>query len=402
VSDTSTRPESFHAEPAAPHPGHNSDARREPDAGPPEPHAVTGEEAALVERLLDSERRLRGSQELVRLATEVTGTGVWEWDLATGVISHNDVCFAMFGAATFGGTYEDFLRFVHLDDRATVNARIRRAVDEHTDYDCEYRIVRPDGTVRRIIGRGRALYAPDGHPLRMVGTLVDVTDRLAEQRLRESEERFRQMAENIDAVFYVADPELNRMLYVSPAYERIWGRTVQSLYDRPTSFLDAVHPDDRERTAAMSHDPQREGDIEYRVVRPDGAVRWVRARRFGVKDPAGRTVRVTGIAEDVTDRKAAEAALREAEGRFRTFMDHTPAVAFMKDEQGRYVYFNHTFARRFGASEETWLGRTDFELRPEPLARALRDSDLEVLRAGGPVESSLTVPDTAAARVSGW
>jgi PAS domain S-box-containing protein len=350
---------------------------------------------ALADRLRDSEQRLRGSQELLRLATELTGTGVWELDIATGGITHNDVCFALFGIDSFGGTYEDFLAMVHPEDRSTVTARIRHAIDERVDYDCEYRVVWPDGTVRWIAGRGRALYARDGPPLRMVGTLVDVTDRHAEQRLRESEERLRQVAEHVDAVLFVAEPDLSRVHYVSPAYERVFGRPVETLYESPKSFIDAVHPDDRGRVAATMAAQDRSGAIEYRVVRPDGSVRWVRDRMFPVRDEAGRVARVTGIAEDVTEQMAAEAAVREGEERFRAFMDNGPAVAFMKDEQGRYVYFNRRFADTFGATPEAWLGRTDFDLRPEPLARELRESDLRVLREGRPVAVDVTVPDPA-------
>ena len=396
-------PADAHADPAHPldpHPAHPHPHPPHDPAHAPDPSPAP-ERAALVERLRDSEQRLRGSQELLRLATEVTGTGVWEWDFDTGAASHNDVCREMFGVAPSGASSsDDFLRLVHPDDRALVAARFQRAVDERTDYDCEYRIVRPDG-VRWIAARGRALYAADGRPLRMVGTLVDVTDRHAERRLRESEERFRQMAENIDAVFYVVDPDLRRTQYVSPAYERVWGRSCQSLYDDPASFMDAIHPDDREAAVRTITDPRREGEIEYRIVRPDGSVRWVRDRIFAVRDAEGNTIRVTGIAEDVTEHKAAEAAVRDAEERFRAFMDHGPAVAFMKDEHGRYVYFNRPFAERFGATPQQWLGRTDFDVRPSPVAEALRETDLRVLRDGRPSELYLTVPDTAG-RASHW
>ena len=390
--------------PAEPHaPGGTSGAARGgvggapsgPPEPPPAPDVESPEGSGLAERLRDSERRLRHSEELLRLATEVTRTGVWELDCATGAISHNDVCFAMFGVTQFGGTYGDFLRLVHPEDRAVVTGRIDEAVSRREDYDCEYRIVWPDGAVRWIAGRGRAFYADDGRPLRMVGTLVDVTDRHADKRLRDSEERFRQMAENIDAVFYVVDPELRRALYVSPAYERVWGRPCQTFYDNPASFIDSIHPQDRARAMDVVRRHDRQGEVEYRVVRPDGGVRWVRDRFFAVRDAGGRVVRITGIAEDVTGRKAAEAAEREAEERFRAFMDHSPAVAFMKDEHGRYVYFNRPFAERFGATPETWLGRDDYELRPAPLARVLRDSDLRVLAGGSPVEQHLTVPDPA-------
>ena len=144
----------------------------------------------------------------------------------------------------------------------------------------------------------------------------------AEQVLEESEQRFRQLAENIQEVFWMSDPLKNEVLYVSPAYEKLWGRSCQSLYAQPRSFLDAIHPEDRERVVA-SLESQRRGkttDVEYRVVRPDGSVRWVRDRSFPVKDRAGGVYRVAGIAEDITEGKQFEEALREADRRKDEFL----------------------------------------------------------------------------------
>ena len=139
-------------------------------------------------------------------------------------------------------------------------------------------------------------------------TFSDITPRIeAEQRLKESETRFRQIAENVREVLWVTDPAKSEMLYVSPAYERVWGRTVESLHREPLSFVQAIHPDDRARVVA-AFVRQVDGDYDevYRVVRPDGSVRWIRDRAFPVKDESGKTYRVTGVAMDITDTKLAE------------------------------------------------------------------------------------------------
>jgi PAS domain S-box-containing protein len=152
----------------------------------------------------------------------------------------------------------------------------------------------------------------------------DVTARKrAEAELYDAEGRFRQLAESINEVFWMADPQVTEILYVSPAYERIWGRSCQSLYEQPRSFLDAVHPDDRERVRAAALEKHSRGeatDEEYRVVRPDGSVRWVRDRAFPVKDAAGRVYRMAGIAHDVTEKRRAEEALKEADRRKDEFL----------------------------------------------------------------------------------
>lgn len=130
----------------------------------------------------------------------------------------------------------------------------------------------------------------------------------AEEALRESEKRFRQLAENINEVFWISDPHKPEMLYISPGYEQIWGRICESLYERPASYLESIHPSDRERVlAALQKQVGGEyTDEEYRVERPDGSICWVRDRAFPIKDESGKVYRVAGIAENITERKQAE------------------------------------------------------------------------------------------------
>jgi two-component system CheB/CheR fusion protein len=144
----------------------------------------------------------------------------------------------------------------------------------------------------------------------------DVTDRRrAEAELREAESRFRQLAENIPGVFWMTDARNRRLLFISAAYEEVWGRTCQSLYEAPQSYLESVHPEDRGRVREAARRQLRgeSTNEEYRVVRPDGSARWVWDRGFPIRDREGQVYRVGGIAVDVTARKRAEEALREAD-----------------------------------------------------------------------------------------
>jgi two-component system, cell cycle sensor histidine kinase and response regulator CckA len=138
----------------------------------------------------------------------------------------------------------------------------------------------------------------------------------AEQALQESEERFRQLAENItESVFWMSDPGAQQILYVSPAYENIWGSSCESLYANSATWIEAIHPDDRQRIQRIFFDQSLIGnyDEEYRVVRPDGSIRWIRDRGFPIKDHAGKPYRAVGFAEDITNRKSTEAVLRRTE-----------------------------------------------------------------------------------------
>jgi len=133
--------------------------------------------------------------------------------------------------------------------------------------------------------------------------------------LRESEQRFRQLAENIREVFWMLDPRTQRVLYVSPAFESVWGRSCESVYANARAFLEAVHEEDRPRVrAAYGDETEAEPPLEdeYRIVRPDGSIRWIRDRGFPIRDEAGQLYRVVRITEDITDRKRVESELQQS------------------------------------------------------------------------------------------
>jgi PAS domain S-box-containing protein len=138
----------------------------------------------------------------------------------------------------------------------------------------------------------------------------------AELELRDSTERLSQVTSNIAEVFWLADIEERRMIYISPAYEKIWQRTCESLYREPYSFLDSVHPDDKARVIeAVGRQTGGKYDEEYRIVLPSGEIRWIRDRGFPVTDVNGKVYRYCGVARDVTARVTMEKKLREQEAK---------------------------------------------------------------------------------------
>jgi len=180
------------------------------------------------------------------------------------------------------------------------------------------------GLGRRFV---RATYTPyveqDGTISGVVVNVHDLTDlKRAETTLAKSEERFRQMADNIREVFWMADINFTQILYVSPAYEEIWGRSCASLCEQPKSFLKAIYPPDQAQVIENVKCRRRTGfNHEYRIVKPDGSIRWIWEQAFPVHDANGQPYRLVGISQDITDRKLAEANLRLSEEQRRLAMD---------------------------------------------------------------------------------
>lgn len=144
---------------------------------------------------------------------------------------------------------------------------------------------------------------------RVLSIVRDITDRKrVEAQLRESEDRFRQIADNVDEIFFIRDLVDSRILYVNPAYEKLWQRPREELYRNPRSFIEMIHPDDLPTVQAFLNRASYPDklDLEYRITRMDGAVRWMWTRYFPIRDDQGNTHRLVGLVKDITERKQAE------------------------------------------------------------------------------------------------
>jgi PAS domain S-box-containing protein len=214
-------------------------------------------------------------------------------------------------------------------DVASQSERFLQAVlSDSSKISNQWRLRRKDGQEVETLASFRALTRADGKRCAVL-TFSDISGRIeAELRLKESETRFRQIAENVREVLWVTDPAKSQMLYISPAYERVWGRRVEDLLRNPLSFVDAIHPDDRKHViAAFPKQPRGDYDEVYRIVRPDGGLRWIRDRAFPVKNERGEVYRVTGIATDITDTKLAEEEARHLQGELeRRITERTDAI----------------------------------------------------------------------------
>jgi PAS domain S-box-containing protein len=263
------------------------------------------------------QRALAESEERIRLATEFGSIGTWGRDLVTGHPSWSRNMGPILGflEGTVLPSVETFLQVLHPDDRERFESERLAWLERGGEAETEYRVVCPDGTIRWIYQRGSVEHTTGARPLRMFGIVQDITERKrAELALRESEERFRLLAENVPEVFWISTPDFSRVLYVSPAYEQVWGRSRAELYRHPEEWLAAISQEDRPRLAGFL---KRQGlglpaQVEGRILRADGSMRWVWAESFPFASSAGERL-VTGIVHDVTERKREqERKLKEA------------------------------------------------------------------------------------------
>lgn len=213
--------------------------------------------------------------------------------------------------------------------------------------------------------------------------LKDQHEKLLRQNeaLRESEGRFRQLAESIREVFWMTDVRKDEIIYVSPGYETIWGRSCDSLYRSPRDWVAAIHQEDRERVleAALKKQILGEYDEVYRIVRPTGTIRWIHDRAFPIRNKAGEVYRVTGIAEDITEWKSTEAKLAT----LARAVESTDEMICITDLNDRFTFANHAFLRGYGYREAEIIGKTPQILFSPKNPPELMAEILQKTREGG-------------------
>jgi PAS domain S-box-containing protein len=262
---------------------------------------------------------LKTDEERLHFILSGIGDGLWDWDIEKNTIYFDESMCKMLGyrKGELKGNFEDLQKRIHPEDLDRFMKVLQEYISGQTDiYKSEFRIRTKSNHWIWVMDRGRSISKTEnGEILRFVGIYKDITGRKqAEIELKENEERFRELAENIDEVFWIEDR--SGIVYISPAYEKVWGRTCKSLYENPDSFFESIHPEDKEKLKKIFEDDNlNQGsqlNSQYRIVRPDGSVRWIWSRIFPIHDSEMNIIKTVGFAEDITHIKEYEESLRQA------------------------------------------------------------------------------------------
>ena len=286
---------------------------------------------------------------------------VLDYVFANGrVTKANDALSAQYGATKeelMGLTLNSFLSH-NLNIGREVIRQLFEAGRLHIEFDKR----KFDGTQIWVEGDYICIYDSHDRIVGHFGVQRDISYRKkTEAALKESEERFRQLAENIESVFWMVNVQLQKMIYISPGYEKIWGRSCADLYAYGRFFADSIYPEDRDRVmSTFTQTIDSENEIEYRIVRPNGEIRWIRDRAFPIRNQDGKIYRIVGIAEDISARKQAEKAIRESEERFRQLAENIQdSFWLVSAELTDLLYISPAY-------EQIW-GRSREELYADPL-----------------------------------
>lgn len=320
-------------------------------------------------------RKLLENDRWLKLALSAGNAGMWSWDPESDTVLWSDEHYLLYGRnpCTEQFTFGDWMNMVLASDRLAVEATLRKAVSEVGETNHEFRILQPDGTVKWVFLRGQSLCEGSDRHVQVAGISGDISAlKKSQESLVESESRFRQLESHIEDVFWILDYKTGQVQYISPVYEKLWGLSVETVYENPNTWWDRIHPDDRDWV--LTDFAEKSGttgvDQEYRVVLDGDVVKWARGRSFVVRDDQGEPVRIVGITEDITARKEIEREredllwaerqarflAEQAEARFRTLTETIPSIVWTSEPDGSTSYHNVQWQQYTGLPPEESLG----------------------------------------------
>jgi PAS domain S-box-containing protein len=308
-------------------------------------------------RMVETEERLAGTQAALRVASErlalvqrAARAGAWDWDVVSGHIVWNEEMFLLFGLEPGKSlaSFDTWRAVLHADDRVAAEARIMQALEARVPLDNIYRVVRPDGEVRWIEALGQGTYDEAGRPVRMAGICIDITERKqAEQALAKSEERFRQIAENVPDGLVVVEGRL--VSFANRRVAEIFGFSLEEI--RGMGMLGPIAPDDRPRVLQELRENERRGltsfGLDFEIVRKDGARRWVQCR-YALGLNAGQLPRHYVVITDITERRLAEENLRSLSERQSAILAAVPEIVMEVNTDKVYTWANAVGREFFG------------------------------------------------------
>ena len=332
---------------------------------------------AVVEDITDriqAENALQESERRLMLALSA-GVGMWDCDLRAEVAVLSPQYSGVFGQPPL--TPAEWFKLVHLDDRERVIALVRESIRKVSDWDAEFRLLGPDGSVRWMLTKGTVLLGDDGRPDRMVGVSLDITERKrAEESLRVSQERFDLAQEASGTGTWDWDATTDET-HCSSGHGPLYGLPPSDRAPSGEEWLELIHPEDRARMRQELDRTLESADhfiTEFRVVWPDGTIHWLYGKGQVFRDSRGNPIRMIGVNMDVSERKRVEADLRESEERFRNMADTAPVMIWVAGPDKLCTFFNkccldftgHSLEQKIG---EGWIAGVHPEDRERFLAR---------------------------------
>ncbi|MFA5215215.1 PAS domain-containing protein [Sulfuricurvum sp.] len=320
-------------------------------------------------------------------AQRIAHLGNWEWDILTNTLEWSDEVYRIFGLTSqqFGATYEAFLQTVHPEDRQVVDTDIRKTLDQmgNHPYSIDHRILLPDGTIRHVHEQGEVFRDKEGKPIRMIGTIQDITERKhSEEALKDAHEQLSILLNSLPIAVYRCRAEGDyAVMYMSENVLSFTGFTPQEFMEKPDLWLTHIHPDDKAKVATEMEYLFEKGahTYEYRWQSANGKYIWIQDSLKLIVREDGTPIYMIGMWENITERKHMELKLRASEERFRHLAELTTDWVWEVDKNGTYVYSGENVYNLLGYTPEEICGKTPFDFMTQEEAERVGEIFKKIL-----------------------
>jgi PAS domain S-box-containing protein len=320
------------------------------------PIYVVGTERDITEKqtLID---KLRKSEGLYKQAQALAHVGNWGWDIKNNVIEWSDELYRIYGLEPQSEalSYEDYLNFIHPDDKERVIGQVNRAIEKKESWDYTHKLVRRNGEIRIVYATGEVLADEKGMPFMLIGTAQDITERqMLIDRLQESEKLFKQAQSLAHLGNWTWDIKTNNFEWSDEMYNIF--EIEKSRKFTLDEWFDFVYPDDREEVRSYIAECLEEKklyDKIHRIILPSGKIKTIHRKGELICDEKGTPVKMIGTTQDVTEEYRIQQELRENQTFIRKITDATPSIiASYNINTGRYVFISEGLEKLLGYSTE--------------------------------------------------
>ena len=346
-----------------------------------------------------SEIALKESEERLKLATVASGTGMWFWDITSNTIEWTKQCQGIFGESLAKiSSYEQFFQKLHPDDRQPTKEAVDRALENNTEYSHEYRVVWSDGSIHSVIAKGKGFYNRQGKPVRMIGTLQDIT------AIKRSQDELRKQQELLKLA--LASAKAGTWNWNFQQEEIIWSPENYAIFGidpaiAPLSFADVencIHPDDREPIKQELAKVLAKESIfhsEFRIYHPERGLRWLLGIGNISCDSSSQPIGISGISLDITHAKEVEATLKQRERELELIVEVIPQQIWTAGKDGHISYINQRWQDYTGLDLEQMRGRGWAAIvHPEDLP-VIKTKWIEAIIAGEKFDCEARLRDAA-------
>ena len=320
---------------------------------------------------------LHESEAKLKLATAAAGIGMFFWDIVANSLEWTEQGKAIFGVAPdVELSYAGFLARLHYEDRDRIEEAIKEALSNKTEYSAEYRVIWSDGSVRWIAAKGKGFYNSDGEPVRMMGTVQDITNAMkSQQKSQENEELLKLALANAKAGTWNWD-FVNRKIVWSPENYELYGIDPKIKPLQYQDWKNSIHPDDLEACSqaikrVLAGSPERK--IEFRIIHPQKGIRWLLGIGNVIRNSNGVPVRLSGINLDISDLEASKEALKQSERELKLITEVIPQQVWTALPNGEIDYINQRWQEYIGCSLR--------EIRNQGWSTIIHPKDLPLIKA---------------------